>query len=301
MSGELIVLGTAAQAPTKHRNHNGYILRWDEQLIIFDPGEGFQRQCLLAGVALSRATGCFITHFHGDHSLGLSGVLQRRGLDGATTPLPIWYPADGAQYLERLRSSTIWHDPIGIKAMPVEEDGSAGSVGQLRVVARHLDHRVTTIGYRLEAPDHVRVLPERLMAAGIAGPDIGRLIAEGWVKVDGITHHLEDFSWVQKGASMAFIMDTRLCDAAVELAAGVDLLVCESTYLDAEADLAKEYGHLTAAQAARIGTEAGARRLVLTHFSQRHPDSQVFLREAEAIHPDVVLAEDLARIGFPPR
>ncbi len=298
MTRQLIVLGTASQAPTRHRNHNGYALRWNEQLLVFDPGEGFQRQCLLANLTISRATACLITHFHGDHSLGLPGFLQRRALDGATEPIPIWHPADGTLYLERLRTSTIWHDPVGVIAMPVDTDGPNGRIGNLAVTTRHLDHRVTTVGYRIQEPDQFRVDAERLHQAGVVGPDIGRLINDGRVTVNGVTHQRDDFGQMSTGKSMAFIMDTRLCDSAFELAKNVDLLVCESTYLEAESGLAQEYGHLTASQAATIAADAGAAQLVLTHFSQRHPDSSVFVEEAERIHPNVVAASDLARISF---
>ncbi|MGI9612086.1 MAG: MBL fold metallo-hydrolase, partial [Acidimicrobiales bacterium] len=100
MNRELIVLGTASQAPTRHRHHNSYALRWDEQLLLFDPGEGTQRQCIFAGVAIARATAVCVTHFHGDHCLGLPGVIQRRALDNraaspALGPLPVVFPADG--------------------------------------------------------------------------------------------------------------------------------------------------------------------------------------------------------------
>ena len=298
---ELIVLGTASQAPTRHRNHNGYAVRWDEELLVFDPGEGFQRQCLLARLTLSRATGCLITHFHGDHSLGLPGLLQRRVLDGAKTALPVWFPADGAEYLERLRTGTIWNDPVGLERHPVERDGVNGSVGKLEVFARHLDHRVTTVGYRIQEPDRVKVDAVRLSEVGVEGPDVGRLLREGSVSARGQTVALQDFSWVEPGQSMAFVMDTRLCENAFALAQGVDLLVCESTYLESERKLAHEYGHLTAAQAAQIASESGASRLVLTHFSQRHPDAEVFVREAREVHEDVVAAADLERITMPPR
>jgi ribonuclease Z len=103
------------------------------------------------------------------------------------------------------------------------------------------------------------------------------------------------------GQVFAFVMDTRLCDGARALAAGADLLVCESTFLERDADLAAAYGHLTAAQAARLAVEAGARRLVLTHFSQRYPDDAVFAAEAGEIFPDVVVVRDLDRVPVPPR
>lgn len=302
MSGrELIVLGCASQVPTRHRNHNGYVLRFDEQLIVFDPGEGFQRQCTIAGVSLARATALCVTHFHGDHCLGLPGVLQRRSLDGAEPGLPVWFPADGATYFERLRTGTIWHDQSGVVPMPVDADGEVGSIGELSVVARQLDHRVTTYGYRVQEPDGVRLDGEALAAAGIRGADVARLLEEGRFETPERVYDLAEFARNRPGQSMAFVMDTRLCDAAVELAADVDLLVCESTYVDAEADLARDHAHLTARQAATIAREAGARRLVLTHFSQRHPDAQVFADEARSVHDDVIAAQDFLRVPLPAR
>jgi ribonuclease Z len=298
---ELVVLGCSSQVPTRHRNHNGYALRFDDQLVLFDPGEGFQRQCTIAGVSLARATGLCLTHFHGDHCLGVPGVLQRRSLDAAGRSLPIWFPADGVEYLDRLRTSTIWYDAAGVVPLPVSEPGEVGWLGGLRVVARPLEHRVTTVGYRLEEPDGIRLDGERLAAAGIRGDDVARLLDDGRFDTGERVWAIDEFTRPRPGQSMAFVMDTRLCDAAVELAAGVDLLVCESTYLDAEADLARDHYHLTARQAGWLAREAGARRLVLTHFSQRHPDERVFLDEARQVHDDVVAARDFLRVPMPPR
>ena len=112
---------------------------------------------------------------------------------------------------------------------------------------------------------------------------------------------LEEISVSRPGQKMAFIMDTRWCDGARELAAGVDLLVCESTFLEAEADLAEAYGHLTAAQAARLAVEAGARHLVLTHYSQRHPDEAAFLAEAAPIFAATTAVRDLDVVPVPAR
>jgi ribonuclease Z len=302
-SRELIVLGCASQVPTRHRNHNGYALRFDDQLVLFDPGEGFQRQCTLAGISLARATGLCLTHFHGDHCLGLPGILQRRSLDAAPPGMPVWFPADGAEQFERLRTGTLWHDRSPVQPIPVDPSGGGdvGRIGPLRVEAQRLEHRVTALGYRLQEPDGVALDGDALAAAGIRGPDVARLLADGRVETAGGVRVLDEFSRPRHGQSMAFVMDTRLCDAALELAAGVDLLVCESTYLDAEADLAREYFHLTARQAGWLAREAGARRLVLTHFSQRHPDARQYAEEAAAVHDDVVAAEDFLRVPMPDR
>ncbi len=135
----------------------------------------------------------------------------------------------------------------------------------------------------------------------VCRPAVGELEREGSVRVGGRLVRLEDVSVARRGQVVAVVMDTRLCDNAVELARGADLLVCESTFLDGEADLAREYGHLTALQAATIARDAGARRLLLVHFSQRHPDEQLYADEARTVFPDVIAAHDLLRIEVPHR
>jgi ribonuclease Z len=300
---ELVVLGTASQAPTRYRNHNGYLLRWDAEGLLFDPGEGTQRQLLLAGVASSAVSRICLTHFHGDHCLGLPGVLQRLSLDRVPHPVAAYYPASGQMFFERLRTCALYDDAVAVVPHPLEGPGVIDpGPTPFRLEAARLDHRAETYGYRLVEPDGRRMLPERLAAAGVAGPDIGRLQREGALTVAGgkrVT--VEEMSEHRRGQRFAFVMDTRLCDGAFALAEGADLLVCESTYLSNDAGLAAEYGHLTAAQAARIAAESGARRLVLTHFSQRYLDPGAFADEAGEVFPDVVVAADLDRIEVPAR
>jgi ribonuclease Z len=300
---ELVVLGTASQAPTRHRNHNGYLLRWDTEGVLFDPGEGTQRQLLLAGVASSTVTRICVTHFHGDHCLGLPGVLQRLSLDQVVHPVDVWYPAGGQQFYDRLRRCALYNDTVDVRPHPVHEEGAVDPGPEpFALIAGRLDHRAETFGWRVEEPDGRRMLPDRLAAAGISGPDVSRLQREGaLVTPDGRRVTLEAMSEPRRGQIFAFVMDTRVCDGALALAEGADLLICESTFLECDADLATSYGHLTAAQAARIATDAGARRLVLTHFSQRYPDDAGFVAEAGEIFPDVLVARDLDRVPVPPR
>jgi len=300
---EFVVLGTASQAPTRHRNHNGYLLRWDAEGLLFDPGEGTQRQLLLAGVASSAITRICITHFHGDHCLGLPGVLQRLSLDQVGHPIDVWYPASGQEFFDRLRRCALYNDTVEVRPHPVRHDGAVDPGPEpFALLTARLDHRADTFGWRVVEPDGRRMLPGRLEAVGITGPDVGRLQREGSLLTeDGRVVTLAAMSEHRRGQVFAFVMDTRLCDGAVALAEGADLLVCESTFLERDADLAAAYGHLTAAQAARLAVEAGARQLVLTHFSQRYPDDADFAAEAGAIFPDVVVVRDLDRVPVPPR
>ncbi|GAA1273408.1 ribonuclease Z [Pseudonocardia aurantiaca] len=299
---ELVVLGTASQAPTRHRNHNGYLLRWDAEGLLFDPGEGTQRQMLFAGVASSAVTRICLTHFHGDHCLGVPGVVQRLSLDRVAHPVHAHYPASGAHWFARLRYATAYREVADLREEPVKADGPVAVMPAGVLEARRLDHPVEAFGYRFVEPDGRRMLPGQLERRGVRGPDVGRLQQAGRLDVDGRTVLLDEVSEARPGQKFAFVMDTRLCDAVYALADGVDMLVIESTFLAEDEALAREYGHLTARQAAEVAAACGVRRLVLTHFSQRYPESERFAEEAAAVYGgDMVVAADLARIPVPPR
>lgn len=315
MARELIVLGSASQVPTRQRNHNGYLLRWDGEAILFDPGEGTQRQFLLADVSVARLTRVCVTHFHGDHCLGLPGILQRLSLDGVARPLPVAFPASGAPYFERLRHASAFDDRSTVVPVPVSPPsdgtlapvpaGPSGPSGDGRspaLFSAALRHRIDAVGWRVEEPAGRTMLPDRLAAAGVHGPNIARLQHEGAVVVDGRRVTIDEASVARRGQSVAVVMDTAWCDGARALARGVDLLVCESTFAATEQDLAERWGHMTAAQAGRLAAESGARLLVLTHFSQRYPDVAPLVEEARAAFDGpVVAAADLMRVPVPPR
>ncbi len=300
---ELVVLGTASQVPTRHRNHNGYLLRWDGEGLLFDPGEGTQRQMLHAGVSATDLTRICVTHFHGDHSLGLAGVVQRINLDRVPHPVHAYYPASGQVFFERLRHATAFHETADLRPHPIAAAGPLDAPGApFALEAIRLSHPVESFGYRLTEPDGRRLVPERLAALGVRGPDVGRLQREGRLELDGRTVTLAEVSEEKPGQRFAFVMDTRLCEGVQALAEGADLLVIEATFLAADGHLAEEHGHLTATQAAKAAAAAGVRTLVLTHFSQRYPDLEAHLAEArEHFDGDVVVAQDLARIPVPSR
>ncbi|MEU3861890.1 ribonuclease Z [Streptomyces sp. NPDC028722] len=296
---ELVVLGTASQVPTRHRNHNGYLLRWDGEGILFDPGEGTQRQMLRAGVAAHDLNRICVTHFHGDHSLGLAGVIQRINLDRVPHEVTAHYPRSGQMYFDRLRHATAYRETVRLTEAPVDADGVLAVTPSYTVEARRLSHPVESYGYRLVEPDGRRMLPDRLAALGVRGPDVGVLQRAG--RVGDVS--LEDVSEVRRGQRFAFVMDTRLCDGVHALAEGCDLLVIESTFLDEDEALAVEHGHLTAGQAARVARDAGVRHLVLTHFSQRYTDPEEFERQARAagFGGELTVAHDLLRVPVPKR
>ena len=290
---ELVVLGTASQVPTRTRNHNGYLLRWDGEGLLFDPGEGTQRQLIHAGVAASGITRICLTHVHGDHCFGLPGVLSRMVLDGVTHPVHLHYPSTGGDVVRALVS--LASPGLDLRLHP---HGGAGAVAP-GLEVRPLDHRVEAYGYRLTEPGGRTLLPERLAAAGITGPDVGRLQRTG--SLHGI--RMEDVSVPRPGQRFAFVMDTAPCPGAEQLAEGADVLVAESTFADDDADLAEQYRHLTAGQAGELAASGGAGTLVLTHFSARYGETDLLAEQARAHagKASVVAANDLDRIPFPRR
>jgi ribonuclease Z len=291
---EFIALGTASQVPTRTRNHNGYVLRWDGEGLLFDPGEGTQRQMLYAGVSATQITRICLTHVHGDHCFGLPGVLSRMALDGVSHPVHLHYPASGEAVVRALVS--VSSPGIDLRLCP---HGGPGAVAP-GLQVRALVHRIETYGYRLDEPDGRTLLPDRLAAAGIRGSDVKRLQLRG--VLGGV--RLEDVSVPRTGQSFAFVMDTAPCPGAEELADRADLLVAESTFSDEDGVLATQYSHLTAGQAGALAGSAAARTLILTHFSSRYGDDVTQLADQarrRAGRSMVIAAKDLDRFAFPKR
>ena len=300
-SRALLVLGTSAQTPTRERHHNAHVLRWDDQLVLFDPGESAQLQLARGGVKVAAIDRVCLTHLHGDHCLGLPGFVERRSADGVNRPLHLHYPGASDAHLRNLLDATEDTGPVDLCLHPAAAGPDEVDAGAFRLVSRPLDHTVPAVGWRLEEPARRHLLPDRLAERGIHGSSAGELLREGSVQVDGQRVDVDDVSEVRPGQVFTFVMDTRRCAAAVELARDADLLVCEATFLDGEEDRAESYRHLTARQAAELAREAGARRLVLTHFSARHPRSADFADQARAAFGDVVAPDDLTWVAVPPR
>ncbi len=296
---DLTILGCSSQQPTRHRNHGAYLLRWNDEGLLFDPGEGTQRQFIFAEIAPPVVTRIFISHFHGDHCLGFGSMLMRLNLDKVTHEIHCYYPASGKKYFDRLRYCCIYKENITVVEHPVKEAGLVEDDGKFRIEAAFLDHGVENVGWRITEPDTIKFNKEALKKWGIQGPAVRTLEKEGSIQIEGRTVALEEVSHIRSGDAFVYIIDTRPCAAALELAKGAKLLVCESTYTDAQKDLAREYMHMTAKQAAEMARDAGVDTLILTHFSARYREPEEFAREAREIFPNSFAAEDLKRFAFP--
>ncbi|MCP5492475.1 MAG: ribonuclease Z [Chlamydiales bacterium] len=295
---DLIILGCSAQQPTRKRNHGAYLLRWNEKGFLFDPGEGTQRQFIYADVAPPTVTHIFVSHFHGDHCLGLGSMLMRLNLDKVTHPIHCFYPASGQKYFDRLRYGTMYHENINVILHPIDQGGIIYKDEGFTIEAQFLDHGVDNLGYRLKEDDQLKFDRAKLNAHGVKGPLVRQLQDQGHVEIGGKTVTLEDVSWLRQGDIFAYVIDTRPCKNAIHLARDASMLLCESTFLSDSADLARKYHHMTATEAAQIASQAHAKQLILTHFSARYLDEEVFAEEARKIFPNAYAAKDLRRFEF---
>lgn len=296
---DLTILGCASQQPTRMRNHGAYLVRWNEEGLLFDPGEGTQRQFIFANIAPTCVTRIFISHFHGDHCLGLGSMLMRLNLDKVQHPIHCYYPASGKVYFDRLRFGSIYHEVIKVIEHPVDKPGVVED-GAFRIEAEFLEHGgIDNIGWRITEPDTRKFDKAKLSSLGVLGPKVRELESKGSILVNDKSVTLDDVSHIRKGDTLTVAIDTVPCPELKKLAKGAKLFLCESTYLDRHKDLAREHYHLTAKQAAEIARDAGVSQLVLTHFSARYQDLVEFEEEARSIFPNTLIADDLKQFPFP--
>jgi len=295
---DITILGCSSQQPTRSRNHGAYIVRWNDEGLLFDPGEGTQRQFIYANIAPTVITRVFVSHFHGDHCLGLGSILMRLNLDKVTHPIHCYYPASGKKYFDRLRYGTIYHETITVIEHPVSEEGLVEDDGRFRIEATFLEHGVDNIGWRITEPDVRKFDQEKLEAVGVRGPLVRKLQEQGKLVINDREVTLDDVSWIRKGDSLAVVIDTRQCQNAINIARDAKILLCESTYLEEHRDLAHKHFHLTAKEAAQIAKEANVKELILTHFSARYQFSKDFEIEAREVFPNTFAADDLKTFLF---
>ncbi len=324
----VIPLGTSSGKPTLKRNVSALAVAREGEWLLFDCGEATQMQIARAGLSHSKLSAIFITHLHGDHFNGLSGLLSTMGLDNRTHRLTLVGPRGIGDYLNTLSRLKILYvnyplvlreyDPSDYTRdekvrqprsrrdpKPVDSEPSSGPIyvyeeSDYTVSAMPLDHRIFDLGYRIEE----RLKPgrfnlEHARALGIPeGPLFGQLQSGKEVRLANgrLIKPEQVLGEPRPGKSIAYCTDTRPCKASIELARNADLLIHEATFDQAMTAEADQYGHSTAAQAASIAREAEAKRLLITHFSTRFPDPAPLLEEARVVFPETILAQDLTEV-----
>jgi ribonuclease Z len=298
----LTFLGTGAATPTVDRNVAGLAVHREGETILFDCGEGSQRQMMRYGVGFTFAE-IFFTHYHADHILGVTGLLRTLGLMDRSAPVTLWGPRGAERVLGAAISLGIERNKFPVEIREIRA-GDRLARADYDIVVFETEHRADTVGYALA--EHARLgrfHPERALELGIPeGPLWGRLHRGETVTLDdGRVVRPEDLVGTPRhGRTVVYSGDTRPHLPLIEAARGADLLVHEATFGGEELERAQETGHSTAAEAARVAAEAGVRRLVLTHISPRYGrDAAELLAEARAIFPETIIARDGLTLDVP--
>ncbi|WP_400167495.1 MBL fold metallo-hydrolase [Fidelibacter multiformis] len=298
MTMELNILGTASQLPTAKRNHGGCLLHWQGENILLDPGEGIQRQCVKGGLSVPAIRTICISHFHGDHCLGLPGIIQRISLAKVTEPVTIIYPGEGEDFLKRLLTCSDFHQTLTLKLLPIPCEGIVFNTGKLRIEAVRLKHRIQTFGFRIVQPGGYRFDKEKLAVAGIKGKSVGILQEKGELQTERGVISRESVSKPVPDRVFAYVADTAPGNHVNHLMDHADLLLCETTFMESERNLAEAYDHLTTGTAAKAALENKVGFLIATHFSERYRDNRVIEKELREIFPRCYTAEDLTRFSL---
>lgn len=305
MSLTLRFLGTSASRPTVERNVSSLAVTREGETLLFDCGEGTQRQMMRYGITFNIRE-IFFTHFHTDHFLGVIGLLRTMSLQGRTDPLQAYGPKGTARVLRRAESvgSEQIAFPLELKELA---PGDELRRGDYSIRAFEIDHRgPTSLGFALvEEERKGRFNPDLARELGIPEGPLWGLIHRGQpVTLDDgrVIDPSVLVGHARPGRRIVITGDTRPCDATVEAATGADLLVHESTFADEEAERARETGHSTAREAASVAQQAGVRRLILTHVSARYShDVSSLEREAREVFPNTTVAKDGLEVEVPYR
>jgi len=302
LSLRITFLGTAASIPTPTRALSAVALKREGELFLFDCGEGAQRQMITAKIGFNRKTRIFITHMHGDHILGLPGLLQTMSLLGRDKPLQIYGPQGIAEFIDAIKRTVRFSLKFPVEVYEIE-DGLVCQEREYEIHSAWAEHSVPSLAYALiEKPRPGRFNPERAISLGVPrGPLWSRLQRGEDVKLpDGrIVKPRDVLGPPRMGRKIVYVGDTKPSGVIADFAFGANVLIHEATFADDLAERAEEDLHSTPSGAALVAKKAEVKLLILTHISARYGDTKVLLEEAKKIFPNVLVAEDFMKIDVP--
>ena len=294
---EIIFLGTSSAVHSYNRNHPAIILKAFGETMLFDCGEGTQRQLIFAKVSPMKISKIFLSHYHGDHILGLPGLLQSMNFRGRETKLTRY----GPKGLNTLKNAIFNLGYCKID-FPIEfiEIGTETieSCEEYIIKSQDVNHQVPCLAYTVKELKKPRFLREKAIELGVpVGPAFGKLHNGEEVEVNGkIIKPEQVLGPARKGNKVTYSGDTTPCEEMIEFAKDSTLLIHESTYVNEDADKAKDNFHSTSSDAARIAKKSNSKQLVLTHFSTRYTSLDDLLKEAKEIFENTKLAKDFMKI-----
>ncbi|MEM2897400.1 MAG: ribonuclease Z [Candidatus Bathyarchaeia archaeon] len=294
----IIFLGTGGSIPTRKRNLPSVVVKRKDEILMFDCGEGTQRQMFLSKIGINKKMKVLISHLHGDHVLGLPGLIQTMSLLGRTKELEIYGPLGIDDFLESISRTVKFNLSYPIKVKIIDE-GKILETDEYEVFAGRVDHTVPCLAFALiEKPRPGKFYPEKAKALGVPeGPLWKKLqLGEDIVFKGMIVKSSQVVGPQRKGLKIVYALDTRPHEAILKLARNADVLMHDSTFGDDMSEKADEYGHSTASQAAKMAKTADAKKLVLLHISPMYKNSRKLLKEAKKIFPPSIVPNDLESI-----
>ncbi len=293
---KVVFLGTGAMQPTRERNLSAIYLNYESEHILFDCGEGTQRQMKIAEISPTKITRIIISHFHADHVLGLGGLLRNLEANDYNKPLYIYGPKGLEKFFNNIVNSA-YHN-LSIKVKLVEfKAGVIIDEQKFKIEAIQLDHSVPSFGFRFEEKAKRKINLEYLSKFGLKQhPLLGELQRGKDIVWNDKKITAKKATKIVKGKVVGLIFDTGFTENCIKVAKDADLLISESTFSVKEKLKAKEYKHLTTGDAAKIAKKAKVKKLILTHFSQRYNNLDELKKEAQKIFHNTTCANDFMKV-----
>ncbi len=296
---KITFLGTSCMVPTKDRNHISILLSYENENILIDCGENTQRQLRIANISPTKLTRILITHWDGDHVLGLPGLIQTLAANEYNKTLHIYGPRRSKKMISNMLKTYNMKDKIKFTITEIKKDGLFLKEKDFSVLAYHLKHTSTCLGYSFIEGDVRKVNIDVLKKYRIPqGPIIGNLKKGLDIKYEDKIIKFEEATYLKKGKKISIILDTLLTQNCYNIAKDSDLLICEATFSNELENKAKAYKHLTAKQAAQIAKGSNVKELILTHFSQRYKTAQPLLKEAKKIFKNTIASKDFMTLSL---
>ncbi|MBI1972185.1 MAG: ribonuclease Z [Candidatus Aenigmarchaeota archaeon] len=298
---EIVFLGTGSGIPSRERNHPAILLKYEGRQLLWDCGEGTQRQMAIAGESPMKIDDIFITHWHADHFAGLIGLIQSMNLEDRNKPLTIYGP-EAELFVSDILELGHWGVGFPVKGKSLDFQGN-----DIETVARYEDfsvfsipvaHTVPAVAYCFKENDRINVDLKKASVYGLKqGPVIGKLKEEGSVVHRGTKIKLEDVSTTRLGRKIVYSGDTTPCGNMIKISENADILIHDSTFLeDVVSEEKRRKSHSSVDEVAEIAKKAGVKKLILTHFSRRYHSLKDFETSAKKIFPDTITAKDFMRV-----
>jgi len=295
---QILFLGTSSMVPTKERNQSGVLISHKSEGILVDCGEGTQRQLKIAGIKLTKITKILISHWHGDHVLGLPGLIQSMSASGYEKTLQIYGPVGTKKFMKKLFGVFVFDKKINIEVNEIRK-GKFFENNDFILEARPLKHNIETLGYSLVEKDRRKINLKFINKLKIPhGPLLGKLQDGKSIMWKGKKIDVDKATYKVEGKKVTIISDTLPCKDANVLAKKADLLICESTYSSDLENKSMKYKHMTSKQAAELAKRSKVKQLILTHFSARYKDVYGLRKDAKDYFENVSCAKDFMKIDL---